>query len=156
MPPPKPHTPLPPRNFYKPSRSSGAPVSFIQPTPKDAIQSVSIDANNSDAIMEDPSVPSVPAKPAAQKDNKPKGPKPGSKTEADKRTPRQSELQILADPQKVFKKMMDTQVSLQIGELFGVSKPLSNMMQDAIRPKQAKTNYIEEPEQVKANLVLMQ
>ena len=131
----------------------GIPARQMPAAPNMAYRQPAFNPYDSDAIMEDPSVPSVPAKPAAQKDNKPKGPKPGSKTEADKRTPRQSELQILADPQKVFKKMMDTQVSLQIGELFGVSKPLSNMMQDAIRPKQAKTNYIEEPEQVKANLV---
>ncbi|EKM48576.1 uncharacterized protein PHACADRAFT_64836, partial [Phanerochaete carnosa HHB-10118-sp] len=55
----------------------------------------------------------------------------------EKRNPRQSELQSRVDPQKILEKVLGSQIQIAVGDLIGISKPVTTMLQNIIKPKQA-------------------
>lgn len=134
----KPPVTLPQQPPQPVRRPPGIPANQFPTAPNMMHRAPAFDPYDSDAIMEDPAVQPQQMKP------KPKGNKTGGKTDIERRMPRQSELQTLTDTHKLFRKMMDTPVSLPIGDLFGVSKSLTNLMQDAIKPRPTKVGLAEE------------
>ena len=56
----------------------------------------------------------------------------------DKRLPRKSAISNHVDPFKLLNHVLNAKVELAVGEVFGVSRELSQMLADSIKPKAAK------------------
>ncbi|TFY52483.1 hypothetical protein EVJ58_g9992 [Rhodofomes roseus] len=92
------------------------------------------DAEDDDEIMED----DEPVPPAADKgEGKPK-PRTGPKPEPTKRVPKQSMVQAQVEPWNVLAKVLSAPVTLQVGEIFGISKEMTQHLQEALKPKPPK------------------
>ena len=121
-----------------------APSRPIVPTPV-AVQPTAFDPMDDDQIMEDlTNKPAAPVKPTGKGKEQPKAPaeteraRP-AKDEADRRQPRRSEIQEKVKPTEVLQKVLNTPVTMAMGELLAVSKEMSAHVQDVIKPKSAKT-----------------
>ncbi|KAF7794900.1 hypothetical protein EIP86_006043, partial [Pleurotus ostreatoroseus] len=130
----KPRTRSSPKNApYKPKRQ--VEVSIPVQTPIDVFRTPIIPTGDNDVIMEDPALKPVRKNNGPRKENAKtdKESKEGQITE--KRIPRKSEIQANVDPLGVLSKVLQTPVTLQVGEVFGISKEMTHHLQDAIRPK---------------------
>ncbi|EPS92538.1 hypothetical protein FOMPIDRAFT_1137642, partial [Fomitopsis schrenkii] len=62
-------------------------------------------------------------------------PKPSNtKGETNKRVPRQNQVQAQVDQWQLLGKVLSTPVTLQVGEVFGMSKEMSHHLQEILKP----------------------
>ena len=113
-----------------------------QPTPIEVHKPILVNPDDSDAFMEDnfgprpkPSKPiaarkdaSVPTKASAEARN-------GDKEPAKEKQARISDLQSRTNVQGVLQKVLKAPITIEIGEILGVSKEMSHQVQEALRPK---------------------
>lgn len=99
-----------------------------------------------DAIMEDLSRPATetqatkPAGPAiTSKRERTKGPHVDTNDGDTPKSVRRSELQAHVSPRNMLDKVLNTPITLAVGELLAVSKEMSQQVQDVIRPKTIKS-----------------
>ncbi|EED80363.1 predicted protein [Postia placenta Mad-698-R] len=99
------------------------------------------DPANDDEIMEDD------LEPIAQKQKLAKDAKKGNKTDATpgkvdgtKRVPKKSDVQAQVDQMKILGKVLSTPVTLAVGEVFGISKEMSQHLQNVLKPKSPVVN----------------
>ncbi|EPT00589.1 hypothetical protein FOMPIDRAFT_1122500, partial [Fomitopsis schrenkii] len=85
------------------------------------------DPNNDDVIMEDSD---LEERPSAAKKNKASN----AKSETHKRVPRQNQVQAQVDQWQLLGKVLSTPVTLQVGEVFGMSKEMSHHLQEVLKP----------------------
>ncbi|EED81376.1 predicted protein [Postia placenta Mad-698-R] len=101
------------------------------------------DPANDDEIMEDD------FEPIAQKQKLAKDAKKGNKTDATpgkvdgtKRVPKKSDVQAQVDQMKILGKVLSTPVTLAVGEVFGISKEMSQHLQNVLKPKSPVVNIV--------------
>ena len=99
------------------------------------------DGRDDNVIMEDTSDRRAPpqkheAREASGK-NKPRGEIPLA-PQAIEKFPRQSELASQARPLGILNQMLNTRIDLAIGEVLGISRELSSMLGDKIKPRSTK------------------
>lgn len=140
--PTKPHRAAPKVGPFKP-RFGPVEVSIPVPvqTPIDVFRTPVIQIAEPDVVMEDPAIRqpkkvSAPSKDGTRNDK--------DQNPSDKRQPRKSEIQTNVDPVGILNKVLQTPVTLQIGEVFGISKEMTHHLQDAIRPKKPLTAHVQE------------
>ncbi|KAH9830316.1 uncharacterized protein C8Q71DRAFT_862606 [Rhodofomes roseus] len=112
-------------------------------TPKQPIDVTSrqFDADNDDEIMEDVSPPKQSSTQSRTTDDTTKRSEP-AKAETPKRTPRQSQVQAQVDTWHVLGKVLNTPVTLPVGEIFGISKEMSSHLQEVLKPKAPPKNIV--------------
>lgn len=59
-----------------------------------------------------------------------------------KRVPKQSEVQSQVDQLQILGKVLNTPVTLVVGEVFGISKEMSHHLQDVLKPKPPAVNLV--------------
>ncbi len=112
-------------------------VSIPVQTPIDVFRTPNIATNDKDVIMEDPALQPAKKTYTPRKD-KAKTDQENKENQApEKRQPRKSEIQANVDPVGILAKVLQTPVTLQVGEVFGISKEMSHHLQDVIRPRRA-------------------
>ncbi|EED81348.1 predicted protein [Postia placenta Mad-698-R] len=101
------------------------------------------DPANDDEIMEDD------FEPITQKQKLAKDAKKGNKTDATpgkedgtKRVPKKSDVQAQVDQMKILGKVLSTPVTLAVGEVFGISKEMSQHLQNVLKPKSPVVNIV--------------
>lgn len=107
--------------------------------PIDVFPPAAINPNDSDTIMEDPELPKRPPATSTPivKARIPSTPDKENPAPQEKRVARKSEVQTNVDPLGILEKVLKTPVTLQIGEVFGISREMAHHLQDAIKPKRA-------------------
>ena len=125
---------------FQPSSSRQAPQAF-NPTPIDVHQP-SFNPNDPRSFQEDPSLAKKAKKDAKGKERATQDHDvPMADAEAkkeDKRSPRKSELQGIVNPKVVLDKVLNTPVTMAVGELLAVSKEVSQQVQEVIKVKSTK------------------
>ena len=129
------------------------PPRNIQPKPVDAIPS-RFDPAREDVIMEDAPIqpqqltPPRPFKPAVRQVNPAAT---GGEISKNTSTPRQSALSGQVPPITVVNKLLNTPVTMSVGEVLGTSKEVAAKLNDLLKYRQAKTLTDTQP--AEANLV---
>ncbi|KAI0082991.1 hypothetical protein BDY19DRAFT_998973 [Irpex rosettiformis] len=117
-----------------PSRPAMVPVNTPRVTDKGKY-SVNFDPNDSDQIMEDISLPKPNPPP-----NQPRPPLRNTRNDPEQeinrdRSPRKSDIQNQVDSQVVLTKLLQTPVTLAVGEVLGVSREMSHQLQEVMKVK---------------------
>ncbi|KAF7791234.1 hypothetical protein EIP86_002248 [Pleurotus ostreatoroseus] len=135
--PTKPERAIPKSVPYKPRPVE---VSIPIQTPIDVFRTPVIQTSDQDVVMEDSAIQQqlipTPVKEGAKSDKERQAP--------EKRQPRRSEMQANVDPIGVLNKVLQTPVTLQVGEVFGISREITHHLQDAMRPKKPLAAHVQE------------
>lgn len=110
-------------------------VSIPVQTPIDVFRTPNIATNDKDVIMEDPALQPAKKTYTPRKDKAMTDQENKENQAPEKRQPRKSEIQANVDPVGILAKVLQTPVTLQVGEVFGISKEMSHHLQDVIRPR---------------------
>ncbi|EPT00031.1 hypothetical protein FOMPIDRAFT_1123326, partial [Fomitopsis schrenkii] len=107
-------------------RQASTATSHFHQVPIETVKQ-EFDPNNDDVIMEDSD---LEERPSAAKKNKASN----AKSETHKRVPRQNQVQAQVDQWQLLGKVLSTPVTLQVGEVFGMSKEMSHHLQEVLKP----------------------
>ncbi len=131
----QPFQPVQPK-VTKANRPPGIPAAEFRKFDQSKYRS-NFDPNDSDQLMEDVALPKPPPQePAAAKPkSSPRVNRNEPEPEHRERTARRSEIQNQVDSNQVLSKLLKTPVTLAVGEVLGVSKEMSQQLQEAIKVK---------------------
>ena len=112
----------------------GGPPGF-RPTPIEVHRQL-FDEDDSDVIMEDVSLrPKKKPVPQATTSAKPDAKDLPAKPVGDAKAVRKSEVQMQANPRELLERLLNAPITIGIGDLLAVSKPMTQMVQDSIRER---------------------
>ncbi|KAF7795489.1 hypothetical protein EIP86_006651 [Pleurotus ostreatoroseus] len=133
----------------RPAKTTARPNFLAPPTPIEVHQPAQIDVNDSDVFMEDnfaksksktdqtrkaTTQPEANAKPKSAQAPK----NDGNATErehGDKRLPRISDIQAQTNMNDVMNKIMKASVTMEVGEILGVSKEVAHQVAESLKPR---------------------
>ena len=119
-------------------------------TPVD-IPSVPIDPNDSDMLIEDEPMPTPTERTSqASANHLPPQHPPNPLPQPAKHNPRRSDVQNQVDQMGVLSRILNQPVTLAVGEVFGISKDLTNHLHHVLKPKAMNV-----PPSVQANIIDM-
>ncbi|KAI0083412.1 hypothetical protein BDY19DRAFT_998594 [Irpex rosettiformis] len=125
----------------KTSRPPGIPAKDFNPSNRTQYRS-NFDPNDSDQLMEDIAIPKAPVNtpPSVKPKTTPRVNRNEPDPEHKERTTRRSDIQNQVDSSEVLNKLLKTPITLAVGEVLGVSKEMSQQLQEAIKVKTTRCN----------------